>query len=222
MEIVYKDKNVVVINKPSGIPSQSDKGGDADALSLTSAELAELNEPSELWLVHRLDRVVGGLLLFARNKRAAATLSELFKEGRVLKEYLTVAEGYLDKGEMQDYLYKDTLFSKSFVVDRKRKGVKEAHLEYEALSHTLTDKGERTLVRVRLGTGRFHQIRTQFSSRGHAILGDGKYGSREKCKNIALMSHRLAVSQGEIGFDLRLSPDYSKYPWSLFKGGEEK
>ena len=128
VEIVYKDKNVVVINKPVGMPSQSDQSADPDAMTVTSSLLDELSEASSLWLVHRLDRNVGGLIAFARNKRSAAELSRIVAEQQMTKKYVAVCHGTVKNGEYRDLLFKDSVTSKAYIADTARKGTKEAIL----------------------------------------------------------------------------------------------
>ena len=174
MEILFKDENIVAVYKEAGIPSQPDPSGDADAMTLCSSQLAETGEKStELFLVHRLDRVVGGVLVFARNKKYAAILSEAVADRSAEKEYLAVVEGDAPGGILTDLIFKDARAGKAFVVDRKRAGVKEASLEYKLIEKTQIDSRILSLVRVKLHTGRFHQIRAQFSSRKMPIVGDG-------------------------------------------------
>ncbi len=217
MEIIFKNKNVVVINKPSGTPTQSDPTGDADAMSLTSAELASAGELSDLWLVHRLDRGVGGLVAFARNKKSAAVLSESVRERSMTKCYIAVVEGVLDEGVMEDLLIKDARTSKAYVVSRERAGAKHASLEYRAIGKVTTENGERTLVHIKLNTGRFHQIRVQLASRKHPIVGDVKYGSADrKERGIALFAHSLDFVVFGKKVEARSLPRLDLYPWSLF------
>ena len=172
IKIVYKNRNVVIINKPAGIPSQSDPTGDKDAMTLTSEMLASFGEPSSLWLVHRLDRTVGGLICFARNKKSAAELSKTCSDGSMKKNYIAVCHGSAEGGEYCDLLFKDNATSKAYVVKTERKGAKEAKL----IATPLEEKNDMTLVSVELLTGRFHQIRAQMSHIGCPLVGDGKYG----------------------------------------------
>ena len=217
MEILYKDKHLIAINKPAGIPVQPDPTSDKDAMSLCTEILAAEGESGALWLVHRLDRVVGGTVVFARNKRTAAALSELFSTQSTEKEYLAIVEGRAEGGVLEDFLYKDAAKGKAFVVDRKRAGVKEAKLEYTPIATADTERGVYTLVRVKLHTGRFHQIRAQLSSRGMPIVGDGKYGSHDnRAKMPALFSSRLGFTLNGKSYDIKKSPDKESYPWSLF------
>ena len=217
MEILYKDKNLIAINKPAGTPVQPDPTADKDAMTLCAEELGTLGEQNALWLVHRLDRVVGGTVVFARNKRTAAELSELFSTQSTVKEYLAVVEGKAEGGVLEDLLFKYSAKGKACVVDRKRQGVKEARLEYTPLEYAECERGIYTLVRVRLHTGRFHQIRAQLSSRGMPIVGDGKYGSHDnRARMPALFSGRLSFTAGGREYDIKSSPDKTSYPWSLF------
>lgn len=218
IEILHKTKNTIVIYKPPGIPSQKDPSGDPDAMMLTSCALRSTGEPSELWLIHRIDRVVGGILVFARNKRFAAALSELVKERMLTKEYYAVLDGEVTGGVLENFIFRDARVGKAFIVDRERAGVKRARLTYKALSKRNTEKGVRTLVHVTLDTGRFHQIRAQMSHAGAPITGDGKYGSRDKdVFGIALFAARLELSANGEHINVSRLPDLSAYPWSLFE-----
>lgn len=221
IEIVTKTKDFVVIYKPVGVPSQSDPSGDADAMTLCSQMLRHSGEDDGLYLIHRLDRVVGGLIVFARNKKSAAELSRLVAEHKITKEYFAVVSGVAEGGVMRDYLYKDATLGKAFVTDRKRAGVKEALLNYTNL-HTDKVNGEDvSLVKVRLQTGRFHQIRAQFSSRKMPLIGDKKYGSRDiKAKTPSLFATRLQFVFNGKEVNVSKLPPISDYPWSLFE--EEK
>lgn len=217
MKVIYIDKRLVAIDKPSGMPSQSDPTGDPDALSLTSNHLGYKSREDNLWLVHRLDRVVGGVMVFARTRASAAALSTIIAEKTAVKEYFAVVEGEAKGGTLESLLFKDSRRGKSFVVDRMRVGVKEARLEYIPLECVNTDKGVMTLIRVRLHTGRFHQIRAQMSHIGHPIVGDGKYGSHNnKAKMPSLFSTRLTFSLEGDEYKLEALPDLSTYPWCEF------
>ena len=221
VEILYKSKNAIVIYKPSGVPSQGDPTGDKDALTLTSEKLHELGENSSLWLIHRLDRVVGGLLVFARNKKYAAILSEYVKERLVTKEYYAVVDGDAEGGVLENLIFKDARVSKAFIVDRERQGTKPARLTYRKLASAETEKGTKTLVYVTLDTGRFHQIRAQMSHIKHPITGDGKYGSRDnRAKGPALMASHLAIDLPGEKIDVCRIPELNTYPWSLFDSAD--
>ena len=214
MEFLYKSKNAVCVIKPVGVPAQSDPTGDKDIMTMTAEELSALGEASDLWLVHRLDRVVGGVTVFAREKSTAAELSLLMaNDGTANKEYLAVIEGEITDGVMEDYLYHDKLKGKAFITDRERRGVKYCRLEAE----TLSVREGKSLVRVRLYTGRFHQIRAQLSIRGCAIIGDKKYGSRDRTAHFpALFAYKLNLKMKNEEISVKALPDIKKYPWSIF------
>ncbi len=214
--IIYKTPDFIIGYKPAGVPSQSDKSGDADALSMLSLELSHLGEPSELYLVHRLDRVVGGLLAFARNKKSAAILSLLVQDGELCKEYFAVVDGEAQGGEMTDYLLKDSVLGKALVVDEKRAGAKRASLEYKILDVADYNGKTLSLVKIKLHTGRFHQIRAQFSSRGMPLFADKKYGSKHRGNSPALFAYRVAFDSDGLACDVSLLPEPTELPWSLF------
>ena len=216
-KIIYKDKNAVAIIKPVGMPSQSDTTGDLDAMSATAKMLSEMGENDALWLVHRLDRTVGGVMVFARTKAAAAQLSRHITDGTFGKEYLAVIEGKCESGEMRDYLFKDSVKSKSFVVSGARKGAKLAVLEQCTLKTIEVDGKLLSLVKITLITGRFHQIRAQFSARSHPLVGDKKYGSRDEiAKTPSLFATSVSCKSINGGKAICATPENEKYPWSLF------
>ena len=217
IEILHKTKNTVVIYKPSGIPSQKDPTGDPDAMTLTSDALRAMGEGADLWLIHRIDRVVGGILIFARNKRTAAALSELVKERILTKEYYAVVDGNAEGGVIESFIFRDARLGKAFIVDRERAGVKRARLSYKRLASVETEKGIKTLVYVTLDTGRFHQIRAQMSHIKAPICGDGKYGSRDKdVSGIALFASHLELTNSGEHINVSRLPELSAYPWCLF------
>ena len=173
MDILYSDKHIAVIVKPVGMDSEHDVP-------------AVLNEQpgGEVFPIHRLDKNVGGVMVYARTKQAAAALSRAVQEGTMVKEYVAMVHGNPpESGDWTDLLFKDSSKNKVFVVKKERKGVKKARLEFQTLS-----AGEDSLVRIRLHTGRSHQIRVQFSSRGFPLVGDHKYGSRDDKKEPMLFS----------------------------------
>ena len=173
MELLYSDRDIVVCIKPVGMDSERE---------VPEALKAELS--GDIYTVHRLDKNVGGVMVYARNKKSAAELSRLIQEGKMVKEYVALVHGTPpETGDWQDLLFKDSRKNKVFVVKRKRAGVKEARLEFKRLS-----EGESSLVRIRLHTGRSHQIRVQFASRGFPLVGDHKYGSRDKAVSPMLFS----------------------------------
>lgn len=217
MEILYLDSDIVVVKKPPFVPSQSDLSGDPDAMSETAKLLKDAGERTELYLIHRLDRVVGGLLVFARNKKACALLNAALAEGKITKEYLAVTDGVTEeRGTFEDYLIKDAKTSRAHSVPKERKGAKYARLTYETVARANDGERSLSLVCVKLDTGRFHQIRIQFSTRRLPLLGDGKYGSKtNKCK-VSLFAYRLTVPTSKGMKTICAYPDLTAYPWSLF------
>jgi 23S rRNA pseudouridine1911/1915/1917 synthase len=186
VKILYSDDYIVVCIKPVGILSQEDSNGGKSMITELSALYS-----CEIYPLHRLDKGVSGVMVYAKNKFAASELSRDIAEHRFKKEYLAVIKGTPDEsGEMLDLLFKDSRKNKTYVVNRMRKGVKDAKLEYERLE----TNGQKSLVRVLLHTGRTHQIRVQFASRKMALLGDKKYGGNSEFNNIALMSYRLTFN----------------------------
>ena len=176
MDILYSDRDLAVCIKPVGLDSEAE----------VPAELKKALG-GEFFPIHRLDKNVGGVMVFARTKQAAAALSKAVQEGRMVKEYVAMVHGTPpESGDWEDFLFKDSRKNKVFAVKKERKGVKYARLEFERLS-----AGETSLVHVRLHTGRSHQIRVQFSSRGFPLVGDHKYGSRDAKLEPMLFSHRI-------------------------------
>ena len=176
MDFIYTNKDIAICVKPVGVDSEHE---------LPEAIVKELG--GEVFPVHRLDKNVGGLMVYARTRRAAAALSRAIQEGTMVKEYVALIHGTPpEQGDWQDLLWKDARSNKVFVVKRQRKGVKEARLEFTRLS-----VGEASLVRVRLHTGRSHQIRVQFASRGYPLVGDHKYGARDETPSPMLFSCAL-------------------------------
>lgn len=187
MEILFEDKDILVCIKPVGLLSQSDAKGGASMISLLQEHTG-----STVYPLHRLDREVGGVMVYAKTKTAAAELSKDIAEHNFKKEYLALVHGIPERscGEMRDLLFKDSRKNKSFVVKRIRKGVKEAILEYEVLN----SKNGLSLVKVLLHTGRTHQIRVQFASRKMPLVDDRKYGASDDFENIGLWSYKITFN----------------------------
>ena len=219
IEILHKNRDFVVCVKPQGIPSQSDTSADLDMTALLKEQLKASNENDDIFVVHRLDRATGGVMLYARNKNAAAVFSHLVAEKDGFeKHYLAIVSGTPEEkhGSMNDYLYKDSAQKKAFIVKNERKGAKLASLDYEVVdTFTQADKSF-SLVSINLHTGRFHQIRAQFSSRGFSIYGDGKYGSREKALYFALWANKISFTYKGKHYEFEKAPDFASSPWNLF------
>lgn len=180
VKVVYEDNHVIVVIKPAGVPSQADKSGDVDMLSLVKEYIKEkYNKPGAVYLglVHRLDRMTSGLMVFAKTSKAASRLSNNIREGDFKKEYLAAVTGNLQgSGKLENYLFKDERTNTSQVVTENKKNAKLAKLEYNVVGNTTHKDVDYTYVRIKLYTGRHHQIRVQFSHIGHPLYGDIKYG----------------------------------------------
>ncbi len=209
MEILFQDRHIAVVIKPRGVLSEHHE--------------REENVPALLggtvYVVHRLDRGVGGVMVYAKTKEAAAELSAAVRAGELKKEYTAIVSGTPtpDAGELRDLLFKDAAKNKSFVVKTPRKGAKEALLTYRTEGTAQTPEGTLSRVRICLQTGRSHQIRVQFSSRGWPLCGDGKYGSRYKAPTPALFATALSFPHPQSGEILHFSaPVPREMPWTLF------
>lgn len=196
LRIIYEDNHIIVVEKKPNIPSQSDKTGDIDMLTIVKEYIKEkYNKPGNVYLglVHRLDRPVGGIMIFAKTSKAASRLSNQVREKIFKKEYLAVVDGEFEqkKGTLRDYLYKDERNNISKVVKKEKKNAKLASLDYEVLKYN--NVKNLSLVKINLHTGRHHQIRVQLANFNHSIFGDQKYGTRGKGKQIALWAYKLTI-----------------------------
>jgi len=207
MELVYVDDAMVVCVKPAGVRSTDEPGGMPDLVRQA------LGDPkAQVRTVHRLDQVVSGLMVLARTETAASELSRQIREQQFEKEYLAVIHGCPEEsqGTLIDLLYRDKARRMTLVAEMPDKGVQEAVLDYRVLSQNET----MSRVAIRLHTGRTHQIRVQFASRGHALVGERKYSTLEDGCNIALWSHRLAFKHPINGEPLEFTKEPPQvYPW---------
>lgn len=218
-EIIFENRDLIVCIKPPAVPSQPDLSGDEDMTAILRSHLEKAGEKSEIFVVHRLDRGVGGVMVYAKTKGACVSLSQAVasKDG-FNKEYLAVVSGApeADSGTYEDYIFKDARLRKAFVGGKERKGAKLASLDYSLLHTVRTGEKVYSLLKIKLNTGRYHQIRAQLSSRGMPICGDGKYGSRERGGDIALWSYYLSFDHGREHFCFCKTPDADKEFWNLF------
>lgn len=196
LKIIFEDNHIIVVEKIPNIPSQADKTGDIDMITLVKQYIKEkYNKPGNVYLglVHRLDRPVGGIMVFAKTSKAAGRLSDEIREKVFKKKYLAVVDGKIEKrsGSLEDYLYKDERNNMSKVVNKDKKNAKLAKLDYEVIIYDEAKK--LSLLKINLHTGRHHQIRVQLSNFGHSIFGDQKYGTRGKGKQIALWAYELTI-----------------------------
>ncbi len=220
MTILYEDKYLLVCEKPVGVESQLSSAGKPDMLTLLSEYRKEKGEDAYIGLVHRLDTATGGAMVYSKQASVTGKISGILNSPEYEKEYLAIVHGVPERseGEMRDLLYHDKTKNKSYVVSKKRAGVKEAILTYVTLKTFGDGEGElRSLVKVKLITGRTHQIRVQFASRGMALVGDGKYGSRDNKASLALWSHRLTFVHPITKTRIAVTSEPPRdYPWSLF------
>lgn len=196
MKILYSDKDIVVLIKPVGMDSER--------------EVPEkINEQigGDVFTVHRLDKNVGGVMVYARNRITAAALSKTIQQGEMIKEYVALVHGAPpESGVLEDLLFKDSKKNKVFVVKRERKGVKRAKLEYRLIKAY----EETSLVRIRLYTGRSHQIRVQFASRGFPLVGDRKYGACDKSTAPMLYSCKITFPYKNKTVSFEDLPDWAE------------
>ncbi len=210
MKLVYVDEDILVCVKPTRVLSTDEPGG--------VPELARnaLGDPdADVRTVHRLDRVVGGLMVLARNAKSASELSRQIRVGSFKKEYLAVVHGCPenDCGKLLDYLYRDKARKMTMVASEPAIGVQEAELDYTVLRRC----GDMTKVQIRLHTGRTHQIRVQFASRAMPLVGERKYAELNDDCEIALWSSRLEFTHPKTGELMRFDMKPKDcYPWSLF------
>ena len=218
VKILYEDNHIIVAIKPAGVLSQSDGSDAPDMLTILKAYIKEkYSKPGEVYLglIHRLDRPVSGVMVFARTSKAASRLSEQIRNRKVEKIYRCVVEGVLEgSGRLENYISKDESRNIVTVSDAEKPGYKASYLDYRAIA----SKEGKTLVEVKLGTGRSHQIRAQMAHNGYPLTGDQKYGKKDpKVKDIALEAYKLSfehpVKRENITFE---APVPGVFPWSLF------
>ncbi|MBQ3481070.1 MAG: RluA family pseudouridine synthase [Oscillospiraceae bacterium] len=209
LKILYEDAQLAVCLKPPGMLSEEEG---------MPKRLCEVLD-GDFFCVHRLDKAVGGVMVYARTREAAAALSAAVAAGAMHKSYLAVVQGVPErpKGSFRDLLYHDAARNKSYVVTRPRRGVREALLDYELLGSAEYDGLRLSALRIELHTGRSHQIRVQFASRGMPLAGDGRYGSAVHSCPIALWSEALVFPHPRDGREVSYSSlPPASFPWTLF------
>lgn len=219
VKVIYEDNHLLVVEKPINILSQADNTNDIDMINILKKYLKEkYNKPGNVFvgLIHRLDRPVGGVMVFAKTSKCASRLSEQVRNKTMKKTYKAVIHKTMDKKEdtLRDYLYKDKKTNTVKVVSKNHKEAKEAILSYK----TISKNKDFSLVEVDLKTGRAHQIRVQFSSRNHPLYGDNRYGKGKVGEQIALWSNKLEIIHPTTKEKLTfISEVPNTYPWNLFK-----
>lgn len=220
VKIIYEDNHLLVVEKPVNILSQGDDTNDKDMVNLLKNYVKEkYNKPGNVFigLVHRLDRPVGGVMVFAKTSKAASRLSEQVRNKSFKKTYRAVIHGTMNKKEdtLKDYLYKNKKTNMVSVVNKNHKEAKNAELDYE----TLQSKNNFSLVQIDLKTGRPHQIRVQFASRKHPLFGDQRYGQdvNKVGQQIALWSYKIEITHPTTKEKMEFICEPPKeYPWDLF------
>lgn len=221
LKVIYEDNHLLVVEKPVNILSQGDDTNDKDMVNLLKSYVKEkYNKPGNVYigLVHRLDRPVGGVMVFAKTSKAASRLSEQVRNKSFKKTYRAVIHGKMNKNKdtLNDYLYKNKKTNMVSVVNKNHKDAKSAELSYE----TLGFKENKSLVEIDLKTGRSHQIRVQFSSRKHPLFGDQRYGQdvNKIGQQISLWSYRINIIHPTTKEKMEfICPPPQEYPWNLFK-----
>lgn len=213
IKILYEDNHLLVVEKPINMPTQEDDSKDPDLLNELKKYIKEkYNKPGNVYLglVHRLDRPVGGVMVFAKTSKAASRLSEQVRTHKLEKSYYAVIEGKLESGTLKDKLLKDPKTNNTIVSPNG----KESVLSFE----NITYKDGLSLVDIKLETGRSHQIRVQFSSRNHPLYGDQRYNKHAKVgEQIALFAYKLSFEHPVTKERLEFKLDKpNKYPWNIF------
>lgn len=209
VEILYEDKDIIVVEKPYGIASQTERGSTEDMVSLLMNYLHEKSEPPYVGVVHRLDKNVAGIMVYAKNKNSAAVLSRQIADNKIDKRYYAaVYNGDIldDEGKLTDFLIRDGRTNSSKVTDENDKQGKRAELLYRKMSAITDNEKQVTFMDVKLITGRHHQIRVQFSSRGCPLSGDRKYGVLENkdssYRNVGLYCYSLSFRHPKTGKEM--------------------
>ena len=221
IKVIYEDNHLLVVEKPVNVLSQGDDTNDKDMVNLLKDYIkVKYNKPGNVFigLVHRLDRPVGGIMVFAKTSKAASRLSEQVRNKSFKKTYRAVLNGNMrkDSDTLKDYLYKNKKTNMVSVVNKNHKDAKDAELSYETIA-----KNEKfSMVQVDLKTGRPHQIRVQFSSRKHPLFGDQRYGQdiNKTGDQIALWSYKIEITHPTTKEKMEfICEPPNKYPWNLFE-----
>ncbi len=222
VNVIHEDNHILVVEKPVNIPTQQDETNDIDMLTILKNDLKQRhNKPGNVFLglVHRLDRPVGGVMIFAKTSKAASRLCEQVRNRQFKKIYIAVVHGTLvqKNASLEDYLLKDTKTNIVKVVGKQVEGAKHALLDYCVVK----EHGSYSLVRINLHTGRPHQIRVQFSNAGHPLYGDQKYGNKvnKPGQQIALWANQIIINHPTTKEEMKFtSRPLTIEPWVWFDG----
>ena len=218
MEVIYEDNHIIVVNKKPGEIVQGDKTGDTPLSEIIKLYLKEkYNKPGNVFcgVVHRIDRPVGGLVVFAKTSKALSRLNDMLRKGEIHKTYWALVEGHPEKSEatLRNFLVSDGRINKTFIAREGERDAKESLLKYSTISN-----GDRySLLEINLLTGRKHQIRAQLSGIGHPIKGDLKYGAKRSNHDggISLLARHIEfvhpVSKEHIALDAPLPDEFHKF-----------
>lgn len=219
--ILHEDNHILVVEKPINVPVQEDRSKDADLLNMLKQDIKErYDKPGNTYLalLHRLDRPVGGAMVFAKTSKAASRMADKIRSNRMSKQYLAIIRGLpeQEQGILEDYIVKDRQKNQVRIATKTEKKAKKAVLDYQVLA---TSKAL-SLIKINLHTGRPHQIRIQFSSRGYPLYGDQKYGVKQNQvgQQIALWSYQLAFDH-PVKQDQTVCRSFppNRYPWNIWK-----
>lgn len=220
--ILYEDKDIIVVKKPFGVGSQQDKSGDLDLYTMIKNYEKEKGEKEQqIGLIHRLDRPVSGVMVFGKNKESSAKLSSQLQEGGFNKEYMAVVCGRLEgEGRLVDWIFKNQRLNISKIVNKNSPSSKEAILEYKAVKSVKVEEKVYTLVKIKLLTGRHHQIRVQMANFGYPLWGDTKYNKeimrKRGFKNIGLCAYKLSFKHPRDNRLMEFEIEEKNQPFNYF------
>lgn len=222
--ILYEDNHLIIVEKPVNMPVQADQSQDLDLLTYIKADIKErYNKPGNVYvgLIHRLDRPVGGAIVFAKTSKAASRMADLLRKQEINRSYLAVVRGKVIRrqGRLTDFVWKDRQKNEVYVVNKHKDGAKKAVLDYTLIEN----KQNLSLVKIQLQTGRSHQIRVQMKQLGHPLYGDQKYGQHvnKQGQQIALWSHTISFIHPVRGEEIQVTCSPPKVnPWNIWEKSE--
>lgn len=222
INILFEDRDIIVVKKPFGVPSQADKSGDLDLYTAVKNYIEEKGFKSDtVGIIHRLDRPVSGIMVFGKNKKSSAELSSQLQSGNFNKEYLAVVCGKaVGESRLVDWIFKNQRLNISKIVNKNSPSSKEAVLEYKVIKNIEINSEELSLVKIKLFTGRHHQIRVQMANAGYPLWGDTKYNKnilrKKSYKNIGLCAYKLEFNHPSNNKRMEFAIDEAEEPFNLF------